>query len=138
MFSFGRYSSYSLCMKIVFPTQQSQSSESKQSHCPATKALGVVHQSMEFRVELSILGVRYRCQMDSSNESNGDKGMRAGAGVGYETVDPVSRGSVSGQLNRWCPGCVSSVAVVTKQKHVINAVMATVIARMRVWTVMAA
>ena len=43
---------------------------------------------MEFRVELSILGVRYRCQMDSSNESNGDKGMRAGAGVGYETVDP--------------------------------------------------
>ena len=72
----------------IFPTQQSQSSESKQSHCPATKALGVVHQSMEFRVELAILGVRYRCQMDSSNESNGDKGMRAVAGAGYETVDP--------------------------------------------------
>ena len=72
----------------IFPTQQSQSSESKKSHCPATKALGVVHQSMEFRVELAILGVRYRCQMDPPNESNGDKGMRAGAGAGYETIDP--------------------------------------------------
>ena len=35
-------------------------------------------------------------------------------------------------------GFVSSVAVVNKHKHVINAVMATVIARMRVWTKMAA
>jgi hypothetical protein len=35
-------------------------------------------------------------------------------------------------------GFVSSVAVVNKQQHVINAVMATVIAQMRVWTVMAA
>ena len=32
----------------------------------------------------------------------------------------------------WCPGCVSSVAAVNDQIHVINAVMATVIARMRV------
>lgn len=72
----------------IFPTQQSQLSESKQSHCPATKALGVVHQSMEFRVELAILGVRYRCQMDSSNGSGGDKSMRGGSGPGYETVDP--------------------------------------------------
>ncbi|KAL3775267.1 hypothetical protein ACHAW5_010905 [Stephanodiscus triporus] len=72
----------------IFPTQQSQSSESKQSYCPATKALGVVHQSMEFRVELAILGVRYRCQMDSSNGSGGAKGTRGGSGAGYETVDP--------------------------------------------------
>jgi hypothetical protein len=35
-------------------------------------------------------------------------------------------------------GYVSSVAVVNKQQQIINAVMATVIARMRVWTVMAA
>jgi hypothetical protein len=35
-------------------------------------------------------------------------------------------------------GCVSSVAVVNKHKHITNAVMATVIARMRVWTKMAA
>jgi hypothetical protein len=37
-----------------------------------------------------------------------------------------------------CVRCISSVAVVNLQKHVINAVMATVIPRMRVWTVMAA
>jgi len=42
------------------------------------------------------------------------------------------RGSVSGHFIARCLRCVSSVAVVNQQKHVINAVMATVIARMRV------
>ena len=38
----------------------------------------------------------------------------------------------------WCIHCVSSVAMVNKHKHFTNAVVATVIARKCVWTVMAA
>jgi hypothetical protein len=78
----------------VFPTQESQSPELKQSahYCPVTKALGVVRQSMEYRLELAISGVRYRCQLDdTSNEYCGsNEDARKGAGAGYETVDPGS------------------------------------------------
>ena len=38
----------------------------------------------------------------------------------------------------WCMGCVSIVAVVNKEQHITNAVVATIIARMCVWTVMGA
>ena len=38
----------------------------------------------------------------------------------------------------WYMRCVSSVAVVNKDQHIINAVVVTIIARMRVWTIMAA
>jgi hypothetical protein len=72
----------------IFPTQQSQTSESKQLHSPISKALGVVHQSMELRLELAILGLRYRCQVNKSSGDNDDDDMWGGSGDGYETGDP--------------------------------------------------
>ena len=73
----------------IFPTQQSQTPESKKSHSPISKALGVVHQSMELRLELAMLGLRYRCQVEQSNKSSGDKDMWGGTtGDGYEMGDP--------------------------------------------------
>ena len=70
----------------LFPTQQSQQSSSSEysiskqkqssSSTPVMKAIGVVYQSMELRIELAILGVRYRCQVstttgDNNNNNNG-------------------------------------------------------------------
>lgn len=62
----------------VFPTLQSQS----KSSCPLQEAIGVVHQSMELRMELAMLGLRYRCESeDSSNNFN-----TFNAGAGDETI----------------------------------------------------
>ena len=76
----------------IFPTQQSQTtSESNKPQCPITKALGVVYESMELRMELGMMGVRYRCQTcDESNNMSNDnnEGMWGGGGAGYETGDP--------------------------------------------------
>jgi hypothetical protein len=68
----------------MFPTQQSQTPDSKNSHSPISKALGVVHQSMELRLELAILGLRYRCQVDDTNKPHD----MMSSGDGYETDDP--------------------------------------------------
>jgi hypothetical protein len=83
----------------LFPTQESRqpSSLSKQSphaqDCPATRALGVVRQSMEYRMELAMSGVRYRCRIDdASNDYGGginEDDAREGAGAGcHQAVDP--------------------------------------------------
>jgi len=78
-----------LCSNLeIFPTQQSsQSIESKDNtlQCPIAKAIGVVFQSMELRVELAMLGVNYRCQSNDSNTNN--EGMWGGGGAGYEQKD---------------------------------------------------
>lgn len=78
-----------LCSNLeIFPTQQSsQSIESKDNtlQCPIAKAMGVVFQSMELRVELAMLGINYRCQSSDSNTNS--EGMWGGAGAGYEQED---------------------------------------------------
>ncbi|KAK1743164.1 DNA repair/transcription protein MET18/MMS19-like protein [Skeletonema marinoi] len=62
----------------IFPTLQSQST------CPVKEAIGVVHQSMELRMKLAMLGLTYRCESDdSSNNYNS-----LNAGDGYETISP--------------------------------------------------
>ena len=80
-----------LCSNLeIFPTQQSsqQTTESKDNNtpqCPIAKAMGVVFQSMELRVELSMLGINYRCQSSDSNTNN--EGVWGSAGAGYEQDD---------------------------------------------------
>ena len=72
----------------LFPTQQSQqtsssssSSDSSTKHqqssssTPVMKAMGVIYQSMELRIELAILGVRYRCQVSTTSGDNNNNGM---------------------------------------------------------------
>lgn len=67
----------------LFPTQQSQQSSSSQSSTkhqqslstPVMKAMGVIYQSMELRIELAILGVRYRCQVSTTSGDNNNNGM---------------------------------------------------------------
>jgi len=79
-----------LCSNLeIFPTQQSsqtiESNDNNTPQCPIAKAMGVVFQSMELRVELAMLGVNYRCQISDSNTNN--EGMWGGAGAGYEQED---------------------------------------------------
>lgn len=63
----------------IFPTLQSQSPNSSS---PVTEAIGVVHQSMELRMELAMLGLRCRCENDAVT-SNYDN---LNPGTGYETI----------------------------------------------------
>lgn len=65
----------------IFPTQQSLSPQKTSS--PLGEAMGVVRESMELRIELAMLGVRYRCQTGKV-----DEGLGAGGGVGYEAMSP--------------------------------------------------
>jgi len=65
----------------IFPTQQSQSPD-KNSSSPVSEAIGVVQQSMELRMELSMLGLRYRCE----NESSSNHYNNYNAGAGYDTI----------------------------------------------------
>lgn len=92
----------------IFPTQQSQTTtttntESTTKLCPITKAMGVVYQSMELRIEMAMLGIRYRCQTGNSNHTSngsGDEGMWGGSGAGYETNADLSIEDGLSQLPR--------------------------------------
>ena len=73
----------------LFPTQQSQQTSSSSSSSsdsftkqqqsssstPVMKAMGVIYQSMELRIELAILGVRYRCQVSTTSGDNNNNGI---------------------------------------------------------------
>lgn len=60
----------------VFPTRESKSKDSP----PLEKAIEVVYQSMDLRLELAMLGVRNRCDMSDSDSNN------VHSGAGYESM----------------------------------------------------